>query len=181
MIFAPEYAGVCSCRTGPPPTAYKTYAESGDQLTAPMRLSCAASFDSRPSAIVRIHSSVPRADAMRAPSGEATPSAAPFPRPTFPPRPRPVPGAASDSALGGCPSRSDTYRVATPARSHVNVTCRPSADQPALDGWRMSMRLSIVSAPPASAGGDGTAELSPAVRVTMATRVTGRLMNASSE
>src|SRR5213593_4682211 len=132
MIFAPEYGGVCSWRIGPPPAANRRYAPSGDQLTAPMRASSAASFVSRPSETVRTHNSLPRAIATRAPSGDGTPL--PPAGPAFAPRPRPPVGTASGSSRGGRPSRSDTYRFETPARSQVKVTCRPSADHAAFDG-----------------------------------------------
>src|SRR5262245_1115308 len=126
MIFVPEYAGVCSCRIGPPPTVYTTKALSGDQLTPPMCFSLVTSFDSRPSAAERTHSSLMdplavRTKAERLPSGEATASiSADAPAA---PRPRPPPAAgAPGTCRGGRPSRSDTYRADTPARSHVNVT-----------------------------------------------------------
>src|SRR5258708_35577784 len=43
------------------------------------------------------------------------------------------------------PSALATYRLATPARSHVNTTCLPSGDHPGLDGCLISTNCSIVS------------------------------------
>src|SRR5262245_1196023 len=67
-------------------------------------------------------------------------------RAALPPRPRPPEaGAASGSSRGRRPSRSDIYLADTPARSHVNVTWRPSADHAGFDGCLMSMSCSMVN------------------------------------
>src|SRR6266581_3352500 len=43
------------------------------------------------------------------------------------------------------PSALATYRLATPARSHVNTTCLPSGDHTGLLGCLISINCSIVS------------------------------------
>src|SRR5580765_9056073 len=99
MIFAPEYAGVCSCRIAPAPEVNTTCWPSGDQLMPPMP-GCAASFVSRPSLSERIHSSVP----------------APPPPPPRPPRPEPVEAPLDDCA------------VFASTADRMNATRAPSGD-----------------------------------------------------
>src|SRR4051812_40470156 len=57
------------------------------------------------------------------------------------------------------PSAGTTYRLATPARSHVNAMRRLSRDQSGFDGCLMSISCSIVSDPPGGCGARGAAAM----------------------